>query len=219
MRWLAAAVVSLFVLAGQARAELAQPITWDDLLPPGPALADPLGVLPPMLRYEMGYVAQLRHAVSKGQVGDDSPAIRDADEMAIRLEAEGLDVDGLAAAFAEYAEEMQERESMLNEALDGRTVRIPGYLLPLDFDGSAVSEFLLVPYVGACIHVPPPPPNQIVHVDLDQTYATSGLYSAVWVTGEISAENSSQSLSFVDGRSDIPVGYVIKNASVEPYAQ
>lgn len=49
-------------------------------------------------------------------------------------------------------------------ALDGKRVSIPGFMVPLEDDAESVTEFLLVPYAGACIHVPPPPPNQIVHV-------------------------------------------------------
>ncbi len=48
--------------------------------------------------------------------------------------------------------------------LDGKRVSIPGFMVPLEDDAESVTEFLLVPYAGACIHVPPPPPNQIVHV-------------------------------------------------------
>jgi len=218
MRWLVAATAGLLLLAGSALAELAQQITWDDLLPQEAPLIDPLRVLPPAQRYEMGYVAQVRHLIAQDQLDEDSPAIRDAEGLAAKLAEQGVDVDDLSARFAAYAEAKAERELMLNDALDGRTVRIPGYLLPLEFEGSDVSEFLLVPYVGACIHVPPPPPNQIVHVNLDQSFTTRELFTAVWVTGEITAENSSQSLSFVDGTSDIAVGYVISNASVEPYS-
>lgn len=48
--------------------------------------------------------------------------------------------------------------------LDGKRVTIPGFMVPLEDDADNVSEFILVPYAGACIHVPPPPPNQMVHV-------------------------------------------------------
>ncbi len=48
--------------------------------------------------------------------------------------------------------------------LDGKRVAIPGFMVPLEDDAEKVTEFLLVPYAGACIHVPPPPPNQMVHV-------------------------------------------------------
>ena len=76
---------------------------------------------------------------------------------------------------------------------------MPGYLLPLEFDGTAVTEFLLVPYVGACIHTPPPPPNQIVHVHAEPGFETEELYMPVWVTGQMSTEGSTENLNYVDG--------------------
>ena len=70
------------------------------------------------------------------------------------------------------------------DALDGETVALPGYVLPFDFSGSGeVSRFLLVPFVGACIHVPPPPPNQLVYVTSEEAVPVSGLWDAVIVTG------------------------------------
>jgi hypothetical protein len=50
--------------------------------------------------------------------------------------------------------------------LQGKKVSIPGFMVPLEDDAEEVTEFLLVPYAGACIHVPPPPPNQMVYVKL-----------------------------------------------------
>ncbi|MCW5966727.1 MAG: DUF3299 domain-containing protein, partial [Bryobacterales bacterium] len=50
------------------------------------------------------------------------------------------------------------------KALDKKLVRVPGFIVPLEDSATEATEFLLVPYQGACIHVPPPPPNQIVHV-------------------------------------------------------
>jgi hypothetical protein len=52
--------------------------------------------------------------------------------------------------------------------LQGKRVSIPGFMVPLEDDADMVTEFLLVPYAGACIHVPPPPPNQIVYVKMNQ---------------------------------------------------
>jgi hypothetical protein len=68
-------------------------------------------------------------------------------------------------------------------ALDGKRVRIGGYVVSLDFDATSVKEFLLVPFVGACIHVPPPPANQIVYVKSEQGFDVSGTFDPVWVTG------------------------------------
>jgi hypothetical protein len=70
-------------------------------------------------------------------------------------------------------------------ALDGKRVRIGGYVVSLDFDATRVKEFLLVPFVGACIHVPPPPANQIVYVRSAQGFDVKGLFEPVWVTGTL----------------------------------
>lgn len=69
-------------------------------------------------------------------------------------------------------------------ALDGAYVRMPGFALALEYAGDErVSELLLVPYFGACIHVPPPPPNQVVHVILDEPIKLGRLWDPVWITG------------------------------------
>ena len=52
-------------------------------------------------------------------------------------------------------------EVKFNKSLVDKEVKIPGYVLPLDMYGRGVNTFLLVPYIGACIHVPPPAPNQL----------------------------------------------------------
>jgi hypothetical protein len=71
------------------------------------------------------------------------------------------------------------------ESLDGKRVRIGGYVVPLDFDATTVKEFLLVPFVGACIHVPPPPPNQIIYVKSETGFDVQGSFDPVYVTGTI----------------------------------
>jgi hypothetical protein len=69
--------------------------------------------------------------------------------------------------------------------LDGKRVRIGGYVVPLDFDATKIKEFLLVPFVGACIHVPPPPPNQIIYVKAGEGFEVTGQFDPVYVTGTI----------------------------------
>ena len=81
-----------------------------------------------------------------------------------------------------------------------------------------VTEFLLVPYVGACIHTPPPPPNQIVHVVTDTPFTTDGgLYTPVWVDGTLRSEKANVNLNYVDGASEVPSSYALKADSVKPY--
>lgn len=70
-----------------------------------------------------------------------------------------------------------------------RPVRLPGYVVPLaTAQDGRLTEFLFVPYYGACIHVPPPPPNQIVHVLLSRPIAMPDMYSPFFLAGTLQAE-------------------------------
>jgi len=76
-------------------------------------------------------------------------------------------------------------EPAVVKELDGKRVRIGGYVVPLDFEATTVKEFLLVPFVGACIHVPPPPPNQIIYVKTAKGFDVEGSFDPVYVTGTL----------------------------------
>ncbi len=74
----------------------------------------------------------------------------------------------------------------VNKALDGATVRLPGFIVPLEaLKSGGLSDFLLVPYFGSCIHVPPPPPNQLVYVHTIKRAAIASIYDAYWITGKL----------------------------------
>lgn len=68
--------------------------------------------------------------------------------------------------------------------MNEQPVRIPGFIVPLEFDEEqAVTRFFLVPFFGACIHVPPPPPNQIIFIEYPQGLKLEALYDPFWVSG------------------------------------
>jgi uncharacterized protein len=112
----------------------------------------------------------------------------------------GLDIGGYAdddpRAIA-LLEQLRQSwaDTPIVEALDGKRVRLGGFVVPLEGDGRRVTEFLLVPYYGACIHVPPPPPNQVVHVQMDGPGLTARPFDAVWLTGTLRARRSSSELA------------------------
>jgi len=96
------------------------------------------------------------------------------------------------------------------KALDGKQVKIPGYMVPLEDDSEIVSEFLLVPYVGACIHTPPPPPNQIVQVKMNsQKKVKMSFWDPVWVYGKL------QIATIKSPYGD--VGFQLTGMQIEPY--
>ena len=75
----------------------------------------------------------------------------------------------------------------VNPSMDGQKIRIPGFVVPLEFDEEqTISQFFLVPYFGACLHMPPPPPNQIILVDAPEGVQMSALYEPFWLEGEVS---------------------------------
>ncbi len=68
-------------------------------------------------------------------------------------------------------------------------MKIAGYIVPVEVDGeSQMSEFFIVPYFGACIHVPPPPPNQIILARLAKPIPVTEIYDAYWIEGTLNVE-------------------------------
>ena len=92
---------------------------------------------------------------------------------------------------------------------NGQIVRLPGFVVPIDTVGTAVTAFILVPYVGACIHVPPPPANQLVFVTTEKPYEVDGLYAAVNVTGMFGVSSMSTQLA--------QIGYALSADKIEPF--
>jgi len=90
-------------------------------------------------------------------------------------------------------------------SLDGAFVKLPGYVVPLDETDGALTEFLLVPYFGACIHTPPPPANQIVHVIPDHPIKGFGAMDTVWVSGRLSTRRQDSPMGASGYRLDAQV--------------
>ncbi|HPG79603.1 MAG TPA: DUF3299 domain-containing protein [Piscinibacter sp.] len=94
------------------------------------------------------------------------------------------DADPRAAAMLKKMRETWDN-APTNNAMDGKAIRIPGYVVPLEEGKSGLTEFLLVPYFGACIHSPPPPSNQIIHVRPREAAKGVKSMDAVWISGTL----------------------------------
>lgn len=94
--------------------------------------------------------------------------------------------------------------------LDGKTVRVPGFVVPLDDAAEEGAEFLLVPYYGACVHTPPPPPNQMAFVQMaGKRSVRLGLFDAIWMEGTLRVRNVDSPYG--------QVGFEIEGLSMKPY--
>lgn len=130
----------------------------------------------------------------------------------VPLSQADAEVDVMAMVDEGSAQDTMEQIGTFNVVaeLDGQTIRLPGYVVPLDFSSkSEYKEFLLVPYFGACLHTPPPPPNQIVYVTSAEAAKIDNIYDPVWIEGKMST-----------GRFDSDLGnsaYEVKLSKIEPY--
>ncbi len=215
---LTACVVVLGVAAGPALAEDApRQIQWQDLAPKAAPAGNPFEKLTRDQLAALSEVAGVRDRKAAGDKTLTAAEVSAAQSAAQRLEQSGLNVEALLATRREISEHRRNRGAQTNPLLEGQVVKLPGYLLPLELSGKRVTEFLLVPWVGACVHTPPPPPNQIVHVKVDAAYEMTSLFEPVWVIGKLATSATKKSLYMVDGASDIDVGYSLRGARVEAY--
>ena len=144
---------------------------------------------------------------------------KEAEEARSWLLEQGIDVEDVLVQREEIRKQRRRRAISTNPALDGKQIQIPGYLLPLEHQGKKVTEFLLVPWVGACIHTPAPSPNQIVYVTLQQAFEVRSQFEPVWVTGEILIDDVFKDLFLVDGSAEISIGYMVLDGEAERYEE
>jgi hypothetical protein len=137
------------------------------------------------------------------------PPSWDAAEIFAGLDLDALqDTDPRAEAVLEKMRRAWD-DAPANPEMQGRAIRIPGFVVPLDADGGALREFLLVPYFGGCIHVPPPPANQIIHVFAQPPLENVQTMDAIWVSGTLSVVRSNSQMG--------SAGYQMTAQKVEPY--
>lgn len=217
VRTLAAVLVILLFALVPARAETPKELNWQNLIPAAEPLQHPFIHLSTNDRVALEMLYRIRQGEKRGLIAKTDPDYARGLELTERLTAAGLDVDPLLHQFADLVRQIELRSSAVVTDLNDQLVRLPGYALPLEFNGTAVDELLLVPYIGACIHVPAPPANQVVYVQLSQSYVAENLYQPVWITGRMKVQQSSKSLTFVDGSANVEAAYRIEGIRIEPY--
>ena len=170
-------------LPSPARSQLRE-ITWVDLSPAPSASDDPLAAL---TQDQLDVVLWVLNVLETEPTRspENEALYEEVDGAMPTIREAGIDLDAVM-------EWRKRARNAVVEELNGQRVRMPGYLLPLEVEGNRVTEFFLVPYVGACVHVPPPPPNQLVHVKLagNEGYESRELFEPVWVTGILSTTSA-----------------------------
>lgn len=123
---------------------------------------------------------------------DDLNALLNPPEYLTEIE-DGSEQDTLDSLNTKVFENEQEKRyqqalssARVIESYNNKKIRVPGFIVPLESEeGQRISEFFIVPYFGACLHMPPPPPNQIIYVKYEQGVELESLYDAFWFEGKI----------------------------------
>jgi hypothetical protein len=100
----------------------------------------------------------------------------------------------------------------VNAEFDQKNIRLPGFIVPVEYnDDQVITEFFLVPYFGACIHVPPPPPNQIIYVKYPKGLELSALYDPFWIEGTMKTQLVQNDIALS--------AYSIDASKIKPYEE
>lgn len=217
---LVAGLTFLFTVSAIAATPI-KTVGWDDLVPKfATALVDPLAGHDLYRRLEVETIIWARTLDEKERVSDEFKAgVEDAEHYVNDMRQQGIDPEKLVREYKVWQLKVEERNKQVVKALNGAEIKMAGYLLPLEYTEKGETEFLLVPYIGACIHTPAPPPNQIVFVELNKPYKPDELYAPVWITGTMRTKVSVKALSYVDGSADIPTGYSLEASLIEAFEE
>ncbi len=194
-------------------------ITWKDLLPEEEVhFNDPFEKLTEEQLHDLRMVARIRSLIENGKASPDGPSADEERRIIIRLHEQGIDVEWLFSQRERITEQRRERMESGGKGVNGSRIRIPGYMLPLESGPEGVTRFLLVPWMGACIHTPQPPPNQIIHVSVPGATASRTRFAPVWIEGAIRLEPGQHDLFLLDGTQSISVAYSMTTDSISEYS-
>ncbi len=199
------------ILMGQTPIKL----TWNDLKPEI-SFEDPFKALTEYQLTDLRKVANIRQQENNKELLPPK-VIREKDSLENLLAQQGVNIDYLLSIRQKITELRKSEAEGLISTFNGKQVRIAGYLLPLNYTGEYSTEFLLVPWVGACIHTPPPPKNQIIFFEFEKGYKVSSRFEAVNIEGIVAIEDKVSDLFLVDGTDKISTGYTLKAVSLSAY--
>ena len=172
--------------------------------PPADALPVPAADEPPVASADE---APVPAADASPVASGDAPPIASDDEAPVPAADEPIEVHWRLLASLNYRTGKPSEELA---AVDGKLVKVPGFTVTLEDWASSAKEFLLVPYVGACIHMPPPPPNQLVYITMENDkWAFLNGWNPVWVEGVLKIEMTKSVYGYV--------GFTITAKRVYPY--
>ncbi|OEF05209.1 hypothetical protein A1QI_01535 [Vibrio genomosp. F10 str. 9ZB36] len=142
-------------------------------------------------------------------LASDDAMVLDWIDLVPESERNQFDAVGMPALDHSGDTMAQSKVGSVRQELNNSIVKIPGFVIPLEGDANKVTEFLLVPYFGACIHVPPPPPNQIIYVKFPEGAPVQQLWDVIYIIGTLKTETLSHELA--------ETAYLIEGTAIAEY--
>ncbi len=167
--------------------------------------------------FDMATIARFKDAQTEDGFVASDEAKQEIVEVTERLKKQDVDVEALFVAREQIMKQREALGSKPNNEVVGSKHRIPGYITPIEMDGTKVTKFFLVPSAGACIHTPPPPANQLVLIDYPQGIELVSLMTPVWVEGELTGHQSKENVNYSDGAANVQSVYAMKADGIEQY--
>ena len=204
-------VLSLTTVSLPTYANTAVALEWQDL---NSAAQEVTLEMPDLTDQQM----RLLQGVIAMSASKEEQVQQQAVEFKETLKEQGINADEVIALRDEYMQTMKASAEAITTEFDGKKVRVPGFIVPLEFsEGMTETEFLLVPVAGACIHMPPPPANQIVKVSFPEGFQVQNVQYPVWVEGDFSSNKVTEEVYLVDGKSNLTMGYEMNASMIEDY--
>jgi len=198
----------------------AQPIKigWQDLQGKLPPYQDPFDDLTEDQLYNLSLYSRVSEMEKLfPSFAMKASVLKEAEEAKAKLIKDNIDIDEMFAQRDIIKQKREKASLMTNKLLENKEIEMSGYMLALEFDNGEVSEFLLVPTIGACSHKPVPAANQLIYVKSKKSVVADSPYMPIKITGTLRITPSTQDLYLVDGQKQIKMAYSLDDAIVEPF--
>ncbi len=178
-------------------------IKWSDLVADS-TFPDPFKNLTSNQLTDLSFVIRIRNLLAAEKVTADGPEVKEAAEIEHSLKKAGIDVGWLDTQRRRVGQMREIQAKAVRQDVIDKSVRLSGYVVPVNKSDGLVTEFLLVADVSACSHSASPPPNQIVYVKVRDGIRVRGRFAAVTVTGRVEARETTNTFIRANG----PVQFV-----------
>lgn len=207
----------LIILTSTVQAQPMQ-IGWQDLQGKVEPYQDPFAALTDDQLFNLsvyGRITEMKTLYPSYEITD--AMIKEAEDAKAQLIKENINIEYMFEQRDIIMKKRQKAALVTNDLLANREIQMSGYMLALEFDNGTVSEFLLVPTIGACSHKPVPPANQLIFVKAATPVNAGSPYMPIKITGTLRVTPEVKDLYLVDGKKQVRMAYSIEDAIVEPF--